>query len=84
MAFYLVDLHLGFGELNMRFLLGIIFGAFLTIAGAYLYDSATTGTDVSATASIDRPMVNWDVVNRNWHQLEVRLRAGWNKLAANN
>ncbi len=65
----------------MRLFLGIILGVFFTIAGAYLYDSATTGTD-PATA-LERPMVNWDVVDRNWRQWEGRLRAGWHKLASN-
>jgi hypothetical protein len=61
----------------MRVLLGIILGVFLTVGGAYLYDSHT-----SSTASAQRPMVNWDVVGNNWNRLTARARAEWNRLAS--
>ena len=66
----------------MRVLLGIILGVFLTIAGAYVIDSVTTGP---ATAGADatvarRPMVNWDVVDHNWHAFTDSVRNGWNRL----
>jgi hypothetical protein len=71
----------------MRVFFGIILGILLTIGGAYIFDSATAGTDVSAAEApatrLDRPMVNWDVVDRRWQQLEGRVRRGWAKLAAN-
>jgi hypothetical protein len=70
----------------MRFFLGIIVGVLLTIGGAYVYDSATTGTDTSSidrpVIEMQRPMVNWDIVNRNWRQLTNRVRQEWHKLAA--
>ena len=50
-------------------LLGIVIGVFLTIAGAYAYDSssgrATNGLTATA-ADGQAPMVNWDVVGANW------------------
>ena len=63
----------------MRVFLGMILGAILTIVGAFSYDvvtgKAVTATDTGAnTASDQRPMVNWDVVGRNWQSLETNLR----------
>jgi len=50
-------------------LLGIIIGVFLTIAGAYAYDSSTgrapNGLTSTAAGGLP-PMVNWDVVSANW------------------
>jgi hypothetical protein len=46
----------------MRVLLGIILGGVLTVGGAYLYDSHNTLAGANAPASVQRPMVNWDVV----------------------
>jgi len=68
----------------MRLFLGIILGVFLTIGSAYLYD-ASTSEPAKATAQTgieQRPMVNWDVVNRNWQNWSLGLRNTWNKLAA--
>jgi hypothetical protein len=72
------------GEQVMRVLLGIILGVFLTIAGAYVIDAVTTGP-VTAGAGADatvarRPMVNWDVVDHNWHAFTDSVRNGWNRL----
>ena len=68
----------------MRFLLGIIVGVGLTVGGAYIYDSTVTANsgDPSATAGAARPMVNWDVVDRNWERATTRVRHEWAKLAA--
>jgi hypothetical protein len=68
----------------MRLLFGIILGVFLTIGGAYLYDShnaldATNATN--ATTSAQRPMVNWDIVNTKWQHLTDRARSEWNRVA---
>jgi len=65
----------------MRLLLGIILGAILTIGGAYLYDSHNALSAANATAAIQRPLVNWDVVNTKWDRLTERARAEWNRLA---
>jgi hypothetical protein len=59
----------------VRVLLGMILGVALTIGGAYVYD-----TQVTTKPGIERPMVNWDVVSRNWSQLTARLRQEWNRL----
>jgi hypothetical protein len=68
----------------MRFLLGIIVGVILTIGVAYLSDASTSGpSNASAQTKVEqRPMVNWDVVTRNWQSLSLGVRNTWNKLAA--
>lgn len=59
----------------MRVLFGMVLGALLTIGVAYIHD-----TRVAETATIERPMVNWDVVGKNWHQFTARMRDEWNRL----
>lgn len=66
----------------MRLLLGIILGAILTVGGAYLYDSSHALSAANTTASAQRPLVNWDVVNTKWDHLAERARAEWNRLRA--
>lgn len=66
----------------MRLLLGVILGALLTIGGAYLYDSHHAMTAATAQESVQRPMVNWDVVATKWDHLAQLARAEWNKLRA--
>jgi hypothetical protein len=63
----------------MRFLLGIIVGAALTILTAYVIDNraAVVGAENTATT---RQMVNWDIVSRNWHQFSERVRGEWRRL----
>jgi len=65
----------------MRLLLGIIVGAFLTVGGAYVYDSHNAQSASNTTASLRRLMVNWDVVNTKWDHLTERVRAEWTRLA---
>jgi hypothetical protein len=68
----------------MRVFLGIILGIFITIAGAYIYDSMTVGTVTATTQSpagdVTKPMVNWDVVDHNWRVFTDRVRHAWNRL----
>jgi hypothetical protein len=64
----------------MRFLLGVIVGIGLTVGGAYLYDSGPATEGPTATAA--RPMVNWDIVDKNWERASTRLRREWDRLAA--
>jgi hypothetical protein len=59
----------------VRILLGMILGAVLTIGGAYVYD-----TQATTKPGIERPMVNWDVVSRNWNRLTGRVRQEWTRL----
>ena len=54
----------------MRVFLGMILGAVLTVAAAYGYDTINANRD--ATAGI-KPMVNWEVVSQNWHDLRASL-----------
>jgi len=65
----------------MRVLLGIILGAVLTVGGAYLYDQHNALAVSEAPASVQRPMVNWDVVTRKWEHLSVRAREEWNRVS---
>jgi len=69
---------------DMRFLLGLIVGVFLTVGAAYVSDASSTRTFASATQSSaeQRPMVNWDVVSRNWQSLSLGVRQTWNRLAS--
>ena len=67
----------------MRLFLGILLGIFITIAGAYVYDSMTVGTAATRPGSgteVVRPMVNWDVVDGNWRLFKDRVRHTWNRL----
>ena len=61
----------------MRLIVGIDLGAFLTVAGVFTYDTLTgrvpDTTDKPAQTD-QRPMVNWDVVNKNWHSFEANVR----------
>jgi hypothetical protein len=41
---------------------------------------ANSGT----ASSLQRPMVNWDVVGTKWNHLTERARAEWSRLAAKN
>jgi hypothetical protein len=66
----------------MRVLIGIIFGVLLTVGGAYLYDSHYAVANSGTASSLQRPMVNWDVVGTKWNHLTERLRAEWSRLAA--
>ncbi len=76
----------------MPVLLGVILGAFITIAGAYLYDSSTgraaNGLSPSAAGG-HPPMVNWDVVGDHWRGPETGLRnagtdiqRGWKRITS--
>ena len=65
----------------MRTLLGIILGGILTVGGAYLYDSHKALEAANAPASVQRPLVNWDVVGSKWQKLSTRARAEWFRVA---
>ena len=60
------------GGIPMRLILGIILGAALTVGGAYISDTAA-----GAGA---KPMVNWDVVAKNFDEVSAVTRAGWKKI----
>jgi hypothetical protein len=62
----------------MRFLLGIIVGAALTILTAYVVDSRTNVAGIETATT--RQMVNWDVVSQNWQQFSDRVRGEWRRL----
>jgi len=62
----------------MRFLLGIIVGAALTILTAYVIDNRATVVGVDAPST--QKMVNWDTVSQNWQQFSDRVRGEWRRL----
>ena len=73
----------------MLLILGVILGAILTVAGAYAYDTTTgrVSNGLPALAANGHPpMVNWDVVSDNWHDLKAHLQAAgaWRSNAVGN
>jgi hypothetical protein len=66
----------------MRFFLGLVVGVFMTIGVVYLADAAITGTSSTTAQTDQRPMVNWDVVDKNWQNFTHGVRNTWNKLAS--
>jgi hypothetical protein len=67
----------------MRVFLGMILGAMLTIAVAYYSDSMKTSSVASGpSATENRPMVNWDVVQSNWTIVKERAQQGWAEIRA--
>ena len=58
----------------MRFIFGLIIGCLLTVGGAYISDKVSSSTPDA------KPMVNWDVVDHNWHVFTDRVRHTWNRL----
>jgi hypothetical protein len=60
----------------MRFILGMIIGSLLTIAGVYFSDSRAKPTTEGAEA--ERPMVNWDVVGKKVNELTADAQTIWN------
>jgi hypothetical protein len=66
----------------MRFFLGLVVGVLMTIAVAYLIDASSSGP-ADSTAQVDRrPMVNWDVVDKDWQSFTHGVRNTWNRLAS--
>jgi hypothetical protein len=66
----------------MRFFLGLVVGVLMTIGVAYLSDAAVSGPSSTTTEVDQRPMVNWDVVDKNWQNFTHGVRNTWNKLAS--
>jgi len=65
----------------MRILFGIILGGFLVVGGAYVYDSHNALEAANAPASVQRPLVNWDVVGTKWQIVTERARSEWSRIA---
>ena len=62
----------------MPVLLGFILGVAATILGVYEYDSSTgrAGNGLTARAAGGKaPMVNWDVVSDDWHNVQSSVRS---------
>jgi hypothetical protein len=58
-------------------LVGVILGVILTIAGTYFYDSSSgrAANGLSPTAAGGQPpLVNWDVVNQDWQQIQTNVQ----------
>ena len=61
----------------MPVVLGFILGVAVTILGVYEYDATTgrVGNGLPASASGGKaPMVNWNVVSEDWHNLACAQR----------
>lgn len=61
----------------MRFLLGMIFGAFLLFAGVYAYDNHSADL-----AQRQGNIVNWDVVSDKWSAAKARVQKEWAQLSS--
>lgn len=64
----------------MRLFFGIILGALLTVGGAYVHDLGHPPVASQDRSTLERPMVNWDVVGDNANALAARLRSEWARL----
>ena len=60
----------------MRFILGLIIGSLLTIAGVYFVDSRAKPSAEGVEA--ERPMVNWEVVGKKVDELTADAQSTWN------
>jgi hypothetical protein len=75
----------------MRVLAGMILGVILTVGAAFAYDTSTgrASNGLAPTAAGGNvPMVNWDVVSDNWHDVKAHLQnagaeveRGWKRIA---
>ena len=75
----------------MPVLVGMILGIILTIGAAFASDTSTGRASnglASTAAGGNTPMVNWDVVSDNWHDVKVHLQnagaeveKGWKRIA---
>ena len=57
----------------MRLIFGMILGAAITVAAAYVSDTSQKGAEA-------RPMVNWDVVGKSVDAFTAVVKQGWAKL----
>ena len=60
----------------MRFIFGLIIGCLLTVGGAYVSDKVSSSTPDA------KPMVNWDVVAKNWDRVTTLARESWKKITS--
>lgn len=63
----------------MRLFLGMILGAALTVAAAYVSDNWRS--DATAGTADNRAMVNWTVVEDNWRVVRQQAHDAWAKLS---
>jgi hypothetical protein len=74
----------------MPVLVGMILGVILTVGVAFAYDTSTGRAPNGLTptaAGGNAPMVNWDVVSDNWHDVKAHLQnagaeveRGWKRI----
>jgi hypothetical protein len=58
----------------MPTLFGFILGVIVTIAGAYAYDSSTGRAPNGLPPTANAPMVNWNVVDEDWHSFTINVQ----------
>jgi hypothetical protein len=75
----------------MPVLVGMILGIILTIGAAFAYDTSTgrAPNGLASAAGGSAPMVNWHVVNDNWHHVKAHLQnagaqaeRGWKRITS--
>lgn len=66
----------------MRLFAGLVFGVLLTVAGAYIHDTAPERFAAPSATYNSRPIVNWDVLNSNLRSLQSWVGAEWRRLTA--
>ena len=67
----------------MQTFLGMILGALLLTAGAYIHDSMATSTVANGqVAQSSRTIVNWDVASNDWDTVKTRAHEGWVRLSS--
>jgi hypothetical protein len=61
-------------------LFGFLLGVVLTVAAAYTYD-AQTGRKANGLSAVGgvAPLVNWDVVSDDWHNVQANVRDEFKK-----
>jgi hypothetical protein len=57
----------------MRMLIGMLLGSALTLGGLYAADKMASGDSA-------RPMVNWDVMEKNVNVVVALAKEGWKKI----
>ena len=58
----------------MRFLLGLIFGALMTVGAAYVHDTAIRGPEQPA-------IVNWTALDSTLKVVRDDVASGWERLS---
>lgn len=64
----------------MRLFFGMVLGCLLTVGAAFVHDSSLGTRGATPETTVERPMVNWDVVRDNFRRWGAAVQEQWNKL----